>query len=373
MKVPFFVPWINKQDKDAINKALTQRWLTNGPLSQKFEEKFQKFLKLKYSLTTSSATHALHLSLRSIGIKQGDEVIVPTFTFTATADVVSYCNAKPILADTDPETFNISAKSIRKKISKKTKAIILVHYGGQACNIKEIAELAKRSNLSIIEDCAHALGSKYQNRFCGSFGAAGCFSFYPTKIITTGEGGMLTTNDKEIFNKSKSLRSHSMTKLPIQRESEADWKYDVVDLGFNYRLDEIRSALGLSQLARINLINKYRMNIAKKYDEGLGKINGITIPKKLPDRNHIFHLYTIKIHKNFHLSRDEVFQKLHKAGIGTSVQYLPLHLMTCNKRKYNYNDFPNANKIKDEILSLPIFPKMTNNQIQYVVNTLKKI
>src|SRR3990172_2048747 len=170
MKVPFFVPWINKQDKDAINKALTQRWLTNGPLSQKFEEKFQKFLKLKYSLTTSSATHALHLSLRSIGIKQGDEVIVPTFTFTATADVVSY---------------------------------------------------------------------------------------YPTKIITTGEGGMLTTNDKEIFNKSKSLRSHSMTKLPIQRESEADWKYDVVDLGFNYRLDEIRSALGLSQLARINLINKY--------------------------------------------------------------------------------------------------------------------
>jgi len=373
MKVPFFIPWINKLDKISVNKALSQRWLTAGPLSQRFEESFRRFLKLKYSLTTSSGTHALHLSLKSINIAQGDEVIVPTFTFTATADAVLYCNAKPILADVDENTFNISLKSIKKKISKKTKAIILVHYGGQACDLDEIIKFAKKSNISLIEDCAHSLGSTYHNQFCGSFGATGCFSFYPTKIITTGEGGMLTTNNKEIFNKSKSLRSHSMTKLPFEREGDADWRYDIIDLGFNYRLDEIRSALGISQLKRINLINKYRINIAKKYSQELKKIKGITIPKKLPDRNHIFHLYTIKIERNFHLTRNEVFQKLHAAGIGTSVQYLPLHLMTFNKRKYNLNDFPNANKIKDQIISLPIFPRMTKNQIQYVINTLKKI
>jgi len=210
MKIPFFIPWITEKDKKCVNRALNQRWLTNGPHLNKFEEKISRFIGTKYALGVSSATHGLHLTLRSLGIGTNDEIIVPTFTFAATSDVVSYCGAKPILADVDLETFNILPSEISKKITKKTKAIIVVHYGGQACDMDEILKLAKKHGLHIIEDCAHALGSKFRNKMCGKIGIAGCFSFYPTKIITTGEGGMITTNSDNLSKKSKLLDRKSV-------------------------------------------------------------------------------------------------------------------------------------------------------------------
>ena len=370
MKVPYFEPWITDNDKKNIMKALNQRWLTNGPFLSKFENKFQNYINSKHALGVGSATHALHLSNRALGIGPGDEVIVPTFTFVATANSVLYCGATVVLADIDPSTFNISLKSIKNLITKKTKAIIPVHYGGQSCDMDEIMSIAKKNNLKVIEDCAHSLGSKFDNSFCGTMGDVGCFSFYPTKIITTGEGGMITTNKNNLLKKFKQLRSQGMNITPNQREKLIQWKYDVVDLGYNYRLDEIRSSLGLSQLNRINNINKLRIKIANKYNKLLKNIKGISLPVIKSNRNHIFHLYSIKIEKEYYLTRDELFKKLYDKNIGTSVQYYPLHLMSYNKNKYNNLDFPVANKIKNQILCLPIFPTMTQKQIQYVASNL---
>jgi len=372
MKVPYFVPWITPDDTKSVTSAMKNRWLTFGPNLAKFEKKFSKYIGTSYSLGVSSATHALHMSMHSIGIRPGDEVIVPTMTFAATADAVTYCGGKPVLVDVELDTMNIDPLEIKRNISKKTKAIIPVHYGGQSCDMDDIIYISKKYGLSIVEDCAHALGSKFQNKFCGNIGKIGCFSFYPTKVITTGEGGMLTTNNKNIFSKIKLLRSHGMTILPSERENKAKWRYDIVETGYNYRLDEIRSSLGLSQFSRIKSINKMRQKIAKKYDAGLGKVKGILIPKIKEERNHIFHLYTIKVQKDYPITRDELFLKLHKKGIGTSVQYYPLHLLSYMKENKNKKSkFSNANILKDQVLCLPIFPKMTEKQIDYVISCIK--
>ena len=370
MKVPYFKPWITMQDKKSILKALDNRWLTNGPILSKFENSFKKFTNTRFALGVSNATHGLHIILKSLNIKPGDEVLVPTFTFASSADVVTYCGAKPILVDVNPDTFNLSVEQIEKKITKKTKAIIVVHYGGQSCEMDKINSISKKHNLKIIEDCAHALGSTFKEKKCGSFGNAGCFSFYPTKIITTGEGGMISTNERILYEKIKLLRTHGMTATPHDREKVAEWEYDIKEMGYNYRLDEIRSSLGLSQFNRVNKINKMRINVARKYDKGISKIEGLTIPSKSNNSNHIYHLYTIKVSKKYPMSRNELFKHLHKKGIGTSVQYTPLHLLSYFKKKFNTKDFPNANKIKDEILCLPIFPTMSDREINYVINAL---
>ena len=371
MKVPFFIPWINDADKKSVLKAMGQRWLTNGPLLKKFEGNFQKYVGSNYSIGVSSATHALHMSVRSLNLGPGDEVILPTMTFVATLGAVTYCGAKPILADIDPESFNILPNDIRKKITKKTKAIIVVHYGGQSCDMDEILSLSKRHNLKIIEDCAHSLGSFYRKSKCGNIGNTGCFSFYPTKIITTGEGGMITTSDSKIFKKMKLLRTHNLSTSPNDREKNANWRYDVHEIGYNYRLDEIRSALGISQLKRIKKMIDFRIQIAKEYDKQLSKIKGLITPYKKSNRNHVYHLYTIKVENNYHMTRDELFQKLHDRGIGSSVQYYPLHLMSFIKNKYKKNQFPNANILKNQVLSLPIYPKMSKKEIEYVISVLK--
>ncbi len=372
MKIPFFIPWINQKDKNSVKDALSNRWLTNGPILQRFENEIKKFVNTKFSIGVGSATHALHLAMRSLGIGPNDEVIVPTFTFVATANAVRYCGAKPVLVDVDPDTFNISTKEIEKNITKKTKAIIPVHYGGQSCDMNEIISISKKNNISIVEDCAHSLGAIYNRKKCGSIGDIGCFSFYATKVITTAEGGMITTNSKHLHKKTELLRSQGMSIQAKDREKRARWQYDIIDLGYNYRLDELRSSLGLSQFQRINQINNLRQRVASKYDSKISKIKGLTTPYKKSNRNHIFHLYTIKVEKDYHLTRDELFTKLHKNGIGTSVQYYPLHLMSEFSNEYkNSNSFKNSNSLKDQVLCLPIYPKISNKEIDFVVSKLQ--
>jgi len=372
MKVPYFVPWITKQDRIAINRTLGNRWLTNGPKLKEFEEKLGDFIGTKYATGVGNATQALHLALRSLDIGIGDEVIVPTFTFVATANAAIYCGAKPIFADVSKDTFTILPEEIENKITNKTKAIIPVHYGGQACDMDEILALAKKHSLYVVEDCAHSLGSKYKNRMCGAMGQVGCFSFYAIKVITTGEGGMITTSNSKINKKTKLLRSQGMSIQAKDRETKAKWQYDIIDLGYNYRLDEIRASLGVSQFNRINQTTQMRIKIAKKYDEFIKKIKGLSIPKTKSDRNHIYHLYTIKVEKDYHLTRDGLFKKLSKKGIGTSVNYYPLHLMTLYKKNYKVSQkkFSNSNKLKDKVLCLPIFPGMTEKQVEYVVSNI---
>ena len=373
MKVPFFIPWITNKDKQNVLKSLNQRWLTNGSFLQKFELNFQKYISSTYSIGVGSGAQALHLAVRGLGIGPGDEVIVPSFTFVATANAVTSCGAKPIFADVDLDTFNISIDSIKKLITKKTKAIIPVHYAGQSCDMDKINSISKKKNLKIIEDCAHALGSTFKNNKCGNLGNVGCFSFYPTKIITTGEGGMVTCNNPKLFKKIKILKSQAMNISSNEREKLATWKYDVTDLGYNYRLDEIRSSLGFSQLFRVDQINKMRIKLASIYTNSLSKIKGIEIPMIKDNRNHIFHLYSIKITDEYPLTRDELYQKLTQKGIGTSVQYTPIHLMSYYKEKNKNKSLKNSEKLMNQVLCLPIFPKMTLKEIQYVIKNIKII
>lgn len=371
MKVPYFVPWITKDDKQNVLKSLDQRWLTNGKFLQKFESNFQKYISSTYSIGVGNATQALHLAVRGLDIGPGDEVIVPSFTFVATVNAITYCGAKPVFADVDYDTFNISIDSIKKLITKKTKAIIPVHYGGQSCDMDKINLISKIKGIKIVEDCAHALGSTFKNKKCGALGNVGCFSFYPTKIITTGEGGMITCNDSKLFYKIKILKSQAMDISANEREKLFTWKYDVVDLGYNYRLDELSSALGFSQLRRVDKINQMRMKIASIYNDSLSKIKGILTPVTNSDRNHIFHLYSIKITDDYPLTRDELYKKLNQKGIGTSVQYTPVHLLTYYREKNKGLHLKNSEKLKDQVLCLPIFPKMTLKQVQYVIKSIQ--
>ncbi len=372
--VPFFDPWINDEDKRAVLDSFNSRWLTGGPKAVEFEKLFANAVGSKFAISVNSCTAALHMAMRVLNVKPGDEVIVPVLTFAATANAPIFCGAKPVFADINEKTYNISPKSIIEKITEKTKAIIVVHYGGQPCDMKEIMEIAKDHKLPVVEDCAHTVGSTYMERKAGSIGTVGCFSFYPTKIITTLEGGMFVTDNEEIAKRAKILREHGMTKSAVDREKGSAWYYDVVDLGYNYRLNEIQAALGISQLERLNDINRLRVKAAHNYTECLKGINGIITPFTTKDRTHAYHLYVIRVvEKEFGISRNELFMELSKKKIGLSVHYTPLHLLTFYKDLLHHavGDFPVAERIYDEILSLPIFPTITKEQLNQVVAEIK--
>lgn len=373
MEVPFFIPWITKEDRKAVLEALESRWLTGGPRAIEFEKLFADYVGVKYAVSVSSCTAALHLAMRALNIGPGDEVIVPVFTFAATANAPLFCGAKPVFADIDEKTFNISLTDIINKITNKTKAIIVVHYAGQPCDMKEITDVAEDHKLLVVEDCAHALGAEYMKQKTGSLGVIGCFSFYPTKIITTLEGGMVTTNDANIARKIRLLREHGMTKVALEREKEATWFYDVEDLGYNYRLNEVQAALGVSQLKRIEDINRRRIEAANYYTEKLKETVGIIPPYEKGDRIHVYHLYVIRVIKEkFGMNRDELFKKLSRKGIGLSVHYTPLHLLTFYRKTLHHKveEFPVADQVHKEALSLPLFPTLTKSQIDYVTREL---
>lgn len=374
-QIPFYIPWITKEDKIAVSEALKSRWLTGGPRAVQFEKVFADYVGVEHAISVSSCTAALHLAMRVLNIKPGDEVIVPVFTFAATANAPIFCGAKPVFTDIDEKTFNISPDDILKRITPKTKAIIPVHYGGQACDMKEILEIAEDHKLHVVEDCAHSLGAKYENKKTGSLGTIGCFSFYPTKIVTTLEGGMITLNDENLARKLRILRVHGMSKNALDRESDATWYYDVVDLGYNYRLNEVQAALGISQLQRVEEGIKRRIEAAHHYSKKL-RLEGIVLPYKAPHRSHIFHLYVIRVEKDkLGISRDELFKKLLNNGIGVSLHYTPLHLLSFYKRfhKDGMNKFPVAERVYEQILSLPLFPTLTKKSMDFVAKKLKEI
>ena len=372
IKVPFFNPYISKQDKIAVNKALNSTLLTDGPTLQEFENKFSAFTKSKYGIGVSNATSALHLSLKSLGIGKGDEVIVPDMTFVATANSVLLSGATPVLADIDDD-MNLSVESIERSLTKKTRAIIPVHFAGKVCNIKKMKKIATSKGLALIEDCAHAIGAKLDNQHVGTFGDVGCFSFYPTKNITTLEGGMIITKSKKIAEYVKALRNHGITKSLLQRYSKGvPWDYDIVEPGYNYRLDEVRAALGISQLKQIKKLNMLRKKAFEYYNLHLKNIEGIITPLPSNKDEHSFHLYIIRITKKYVMSRDHLFEQLLKNGIRTSVHYKPLHMFTAFKKMAKrLDDLKNSELLYKEILSLPLYPSITKQEQDLVINYIK--
>ena len=374
IKFPAYEPWISKNDKQIVNKTLEQSMLTLGPQLEKFEADFCKYTKSKYAIAVSNCTAALHLSLKALGIKENDEVIIPDLTFVADANAILACNAKPVIADINKNDFFLSISNLKKNITKRTKAIIPVHIYGQVCNIDEVIAIAQDNDLKIIEDCAHAIGTFHNSKHVGTLGDAGCFSFYPTKNITTAEGGMVITNSKKIAEKVRQLRSHGMSKsLKSRYSSEYPWVFDITEAGYNYRLDEIRASLGISQLKRIKKINELRKNAVFYYHSKLKNIPGLVLPDMVNDKTHSYHLYTIRVTKQFKLSRNQLFKKLKQAGIRTTVYWMPIHKYSAFRKFASLSNVKNTSIIYNEILALPLFPNISKKHQDSVVNIIKSL
>jgi len=374
IKFPAYEPWISDEDKKIVKKTLSQSMLTLGPQLEKFENDFCKYSKAKYAVAVSNCTAALHLSLMALGIKKDDEVIIPDLTFVADANAILACNAKPVIVDINKENFFLSISNIKKNITKKTKAIIPVHIYGQVCNIEDILDVAKDNNLKVIEDCAHAVGTFHKSKHVGTLGNTGCFSFYPTKNITTAEGGMVITNSEKIAEKVRQLRNHGMTKsLKSRYSSEYPWIFDIKQPGYNYRLDEIRAALGITQLKRIKKINELRKKASSYYNKNLQNIPGIILPDMVNDKTHSYHLYTIRVTKPYKLSRNQLFKKLKDNGIRTTVYWMPIHKYTAYRKFVKTSNTLNTTKIYDEILALPLFPNISKKHQDAVIKVIKSV
>jgi len=374
IKFPAYKPWISDEDRKIVKKTLAQSMLTLGPQLEKFENDFCKYSKAKYAVAVSNCTAALHLSLMALGIKKDDEVIIPDLTFVADANAILACNAKPVIVDINKENFFLSISNIKKNITKKTKAIIPVHIYGQVCNIEEILDIAKDNNLKVIEDCAHAVGTFHKSKHVGTLGNTGCFSFYPTKNITTAEGGMVITNSEKIAVKVRHLRSHGMTKsLKSRYSSEYPWIFDIKQPGYNYRLDEIRASLGITQLKRIKKINGLRKKASSYYNKNLQNIPGIILPDMVNDKTHSYHLYTIRVTKPYKLSRNQLFKKLKDNGIRTTVYWMPIHKYTAYRKFVKTSNILNTTKIYDEILALPLFPNISKKHQDAVIRVIKSV
>ena len=373
MKVPLYVPWITDKDKSNILKGLQNPHLTDGPQLRILEKHFSKKTGTNYAIGVSNGTAALHLSLLSLNIGKNDEVLIPDYTFAATANAVFLTNAKPVLVDID-KSLNISEESILSKINKKTKAIIPVHFAGLACNMKKIIKLSKKYNLKVIEDCAHSFGTLYKKKHVGSFGDVGCFSMYPTKNITTIEGGMIVTNSKNVARKSELLRNHGLSRTLVNRNNtKKPWDYDIITHGYNYRLDEIRSRLGISQILRSKKIRSKRIGAAKYYNKKLPNDDCIEVVNLDRESEHSYHLYIIRIKEKSKISRNSLHEKLFKSGIKTTVHYKPLHMFSYFKKlKISPKDFPLSENAYAECLTLPLFPTITRNQQDFVIKNIQK-
>lgn len=376
-KIPFHKPYFNQDEIDEVVDTIKSGWWTTGPKTIRFENEFKNFIGCKYAVSASSWTAAAHLSLEAIGIKPGDEVIIPSITFTATAEIICYFNAKPVIVDVQKDTFNIDPQKIEEAITDKTKAIIPVHYGGQPCDMDEIMAIAKKYNLKVIEDAAHSLPAYYKNKMIGTIGDVTCFSFYATKTLATGEGGMLCTDDEKIADRCSIMRLHGISKDAWKRYSaEGSWYYEVIAPGYKYNFTDLQAALGLSQLKKINTMLNMRKYIYKFYNDSLKDESLITLYEIKKDRQSAFHLYPLQINfEMLKINRSQFIDKLKEAGIGASVHFIPLYRHPYYKENFNLNieDYPVSEQIYLGLISLPIWPGLTDGQLNYIVDTVKKV
>jgi len=373
MQIPFHKTHTTDEELNAAIEAIKSGWLTMGPKTVEFENKFKEYIGSTEAVSMNSATAALHLALKAVGLQRGDEVIVPTNTFVATAEVVTYFDAVPVLCDSEEDTHNMDVSKIEALITEKTKAIIPVHFAGQPCDMDEIYEIAEKYKLHIIEDAAHAIPSSYKGVKIGNLEKSDitCFSFYATKTLSTGEGGMATTNNPDYAKSMKLNRLHGISRDAWDRyTTKGAWYYEIVDNGCKYNTTDINAALGLVQLKKQDELREKRAEIADKYNEAFKDDRNIILPFVKKDRTTSWHLYVIKI-----ANRDEVIEKLKEMGVGCSVHFIPIHKHPYYKDKYGYKneDYPVANKVFERSLSLPIYPDMSDEEIDYVIEKVKEV
>lgn len=375
--LPFHIPEIGEDEIRSVVETLKSGWLTTGVKVKRFEEDFAKYLGCGHAIALNSCTAALHLALEALGIKEGDEVIVPTMTFTATAEVVLYFKARPVLVDCLPDTFNIDPDRIEQAITPKTKAIIPVHFGGQPCDMEPILEIARRHKLYVVEDAAHALPASYQGKKVGTIGDITCFSFYATKTITTGEGGMATTENPEWAARMRMMSLHGISHDAWKRYTkEGSWYYEVLSPGFKYNLTDIGAAIGIEQLKKCDWFGAARKRIATAYNEGFANLPEIQTPVCASDVQHAWHLYVIQLDlERLKINRHQFIEALREAGIGTSVHFIPLHLHPYYRDEFAYTakDFFQASAVYERIISLPIYPNMTHADTDRVVSAVRSL
>jgi dTDP-4-amino-4,6-dideoxygalactose transaminase len=380
-KIPFHRPSIGTAERDAVVEVLESTWLTTGQKALAFEEAVRARLGCGHAVAVNSATAALHLILEALGVRSGDEVVVPTYTFAACGETVRYLGARPRLADVDPVTFNATAQTIEAQLRPETKAIMVVHFAGLMAEMESILELARSRDLPVIEDAAHALPCSRDGRNAGTVGTAGALSFYATKTVTTGEGGMLVTDSEQIANRARSMRLHGLTRDAWKRYSGGgSWYYEIEDVGFKYNLTDVAAAMGLVQLDRAEAMRIERERVARRYEAafaaaGIGDL--VELPL-VPRANevHAWHLFPIRLHLDrVKISRAETIDRLAEAGIGTSVHFIPLHLHPYYRRTYGYApaDLPVASAQYEREISLPIYPDLADSDVDYVVEQLAGI
>ena len=375
--LPFHVPDIGEEEIQSVVETLRSGWLTTGSKAKQFEAEFAHRVGARHAVALNSCTAALHLALEAVGVTEGDEVIVPTMTFAATAEVVHYFKAKPVLVDCQGDTLNIDVDQIEKAISPRTKAIIPVHYAGQPCAMDRILEIARVHHLKVIEDAAHALPARYRGRMVGTIGDITCFSFYSTKTITTGEGGMATTENEEWAERMRILSLHGITRDAVNRYTpEGSWYYEICYPGYKYNLTDIAAALGIPQLHKCDRFGAIRHRYATLYNEGFKDIPEITVPYVAEGVEHAWHLYVIQLDlERLRIGRNEMIELLKKQGIGTSVHFIPLHSHPYYRDNYGYfpNGFPVASAAFERIISLPIYTKMTDDDVQRVIEVITRL
>ena len=364
---------LGKEEEREVLRVLRSRWISMGPVTERFERAFVRYLGGGYATAVSNGTAALHLAVASLGIKEGDEVILPSLTFVATANAVLYVGASPVFADiVSTENLNISPEEIGKRITKKTKAIVVMHYGGYPCDMKAILGIAKRHGLYLIEDAAHAPGAEYGGKKCGLIGDVGCFSFFSNKNLVTGEGGMVVTRDKALADRIQRMRSHGMEALSWDKYRGRLSSYDIGRLGYNYRTTEIQSALGLIQLKKLDRNNGRRKRLVETYVNGLKKIEEISIPFSEVTGHPSYHLFPILLAASS--DRKEVMEGLRRFRIQTSVHYPPVHLFSLYRSKFGYKngDLPKTERVSRRELTLPLHPMMKEEDVKEIVRKVKK-
>ena len=380
-KIIFGQPSIGNEEINYITKVIKSKWIGSGKVTEKFENNFKNYKKSKFAVSVNSCTAALHLSLIYCGVKIGDEVITTPMTFASTINSIAMIGAKPILADINPETFNIDPKNIEKLITRKTKAILIVHLAGLPCEIMKIMKIAKKYNLKVIEDCAHAIESKINGKHVGNFGDAGCFSFYSTKNLTTGEGGMIICDDKNFYKKIRVARLHGLSKdawkryLPESVNKKYYEHYDVTEIGYKYNMIDINAAMGIIQLKKLDknwMIRKKLFYIYKK------KLKNLPIKfQKIEFKNikHAYHLFLLVVDKDkTNKNRNDLIKFLNLKGVGVGINYRTVTDMSIFRKKFNWNNrtCPNSKYLGDNTLSLPVHPKVQKKEALYICEKIRE-
>ena len=386
--LPFALPVIEEEEIGEVLDVLKSAWITTGPKVKLFEREFAKYIGCKHAIAVNSCTAALHLALEAIGIGEGDEIITSPMTFAATGEVIRYFKAKPIFVDIDSTTMNLDMEQLENIVKrrcesgnrKKLRAIIPVHYAGYPCDMDAIMALASRYGLRIVEDAAHAFPTSYKRKMIGTLGDITCFSFYATKSITTGEGGMITTENEEYADRMRIMSLHGISKDAWKRyTAEGSWYYEIIAPGYKYNLTDIAAGLGIAQLRKADAFLKRRMQIADKYHKAFQELDELDLPlavKGEEGTTHSWHLYVIRLNlRRLQIDRNKFIDELRQKGIGTSVHFIPLHMHPYYREAYGYqpDDFPVAYGTYQRIISLPIYARMTDNDVMRVIESVTDI